>query len=135
LQGARQRSEDKAWQRRDVEGFAMKKSWLKDTSEYERRQMAAANEITTTDADIEDAAEWIARQELLASDEMLMEETVRYEEMALDAMLADMQQGKQQTQLDYLMDEEDDEFDRLLVGLVDPQSTQPASATDVMMDD
>jgi hypothetical protein len=123
LQGSRQRADDRAWQRRDIEGFTLKQSMVDDNLRYR----AAANDMATTDQDIEDAAMFAAtgqshstamRSQLSNStswDEMMAEDAARYEEMGLDARLADMGSSREP---DYVM-EDDDDFDQALLGLVD----------------
>jgi hypothetical protein len=106
-----------------VDQKTLKQSMVDDNLRYR----AAANDMATTDQDIEDAAMFAAtgqshstamRSQLSNStswDEMMAEDAARYEEMGLDARLADMGSSREP---DYVM-EDDDDFDQALLGLVD----------------
>jgi hypothetical protein len=102
--------------------------------------------MAPTDQDIEDAAAFAASaQQPLAEewDEMMADDVARYEEMELNARLADMeaaaaaaqqqqqqqQRQQHQTQLAAMMgDDFDDDFDQVLMGLADaPRQSGGAS--------
>lgn len=85
--------------------------------------------ITATDKDIEDAMSFASESSSPSSsppplpewDEMMVEDVAMYEEMALDARLADMAAGQVPDQ----PLQEDDDFNQALLGLIGEAEPQP----------
>lgn len=113
LQNVRQNREDKAWQRRDIEGQFLKSSWLADRGQLSRD----APEVT--EADIEDAMAFQQNQ-MPEKDDMMIDETDE-----LDAMVESYQQEQQtaaQRQPSPTLT--DDEYDDLFAELAEREESQ-----------
>ncbi|KAF7535264.1 hypothetical protein G7Z17_g13228 [Cylindrodendrum hubeiense] len=81
LQNVRQKSDDKSWQRRDIEGQLLKTSWLADQGQLSRD----APEFS--DADIEDAMAFQQEDyEIPDEDDVMVEDNM--EDQELEAMFA-----------------------------------------------
>ncbi|KAK0384934.1 hypothetical protein NLU13_7413 [Sarocladium strictum] len=90
LQSVRRKAEDKAWQRRDIEGHFLKTSWLAD------RDQLARDAPTLTDADLEDAMAYGNEQLPREMDDELMEYGPPDDD--LEAMLASYEQDASPSQ-------------------------------------
>ncbi|KAF5632329.1 hypothetical protein F25303_9450 [Fusarium sp. NRRL 25303] len=88
LQNVRQSREDKAWQRRDIEGQFLKTNYLAD------RGQLSHDAPDITEADIEDAMTFYQEQPPIPEQDE--DETMMDEEEQLEAMLASYEEQQQQ---------------------------------------
>ncbi|KAH7148780.1 hypothetical protein EDB81DRAFT_883184 [Dactylonectria macrodidyma] len=119
LQNVRQKSEEKSWQRRDIEGQLLKSSWLADQGQLTRD----APEFS--EADIEDAM--LFEQEELdipEEDDMMVDETM--EEDELEAMFASYEeQSTPSSRRPPSTIMSDDDYDDIFAELVSQEQHQP----------
>ncbi|PHH92146.1 hypothetical protein CDD83_8714 [Cordyceps sp. RAO-2017] len=124
LQRVRQKADDKAWQRRDIEGQFLKNSWLANLGRLTHDAPAFS------EADIEDAMAFQQETARHAHEDQVMEDGPPDEE--LEAMIASHEQ--QQPRSPTLIS--DDEFDELFADLMSREETsaqtQPLSSSDRM---
>ncbi|KAH8170669.1 hypothetical protein LIA77_09450 [Sarocladium implicatum] len=127
LQSVRRKAEDKAWQRRDIEGYYLKNSWLADKAQLSR------DAPIISDADIEDAMEFGNEQpQPPADDDDMMEDDVPGDE-DIEAMLASYEQDAHTSQRPRSPSFSDDEYDDIFADLMSreqPQHSQSGSQSD-----
>ncbi|GJN86478.1 hypothetical protein VFPFJ_09369 [Purpureocillium lilacinum] len=118
LQSVRQKSDDRAWQRRDIEGQFLKTSWLDD------RGRLARDAPDFTEADIDDAMAFHEEVEQPHEDDMVMETNPEDEE--LEAMLESYEEQQhapsQRPPSPTLSDEE---YDDIFAELLSQEQSQP----------
>ncbi|KAH7149542.1 hypothetical protein B0J13DRAFT_621390 [Dactylonectria estremocensis] len=120
LQNVRQKSEEKSWQRRDIEGQLLKSSWLADQGQLSRD----APEFS--EADIEDAMSFQQEEpDIIEDDDMMVDDTMEEEE--LEAMLASYEEQSTSSSRrppSTIMSDED--YDDIFAELVSQEQHQPA---------
>ncbi|SPN97494.1 uncharacterized protein DNG_01008 [Cephalotrichum gorgonifer] len=94
LKNVRERATDKAWERRAIEGNAVRR-WHEEQQEF-ARQKGLDTAAILTEADIEDAAA-VADASQPDYDSMMVDDVARQEELELEALLATMNQETQST--------------------------------------
>ncbi|KAJ3514103.1 hypothetical protein NM208_g15095 [Fusarium decemcellulare] len=116
LQNVRQKSEDKAWQRRDIEGQFLKTNYLADKGQLSH------DAPDVTDADIEDAMAFQQEQsQIPEEDEMMMDEDEQFEAML--ASYEDQQTTSSQPPSSTLSDED---YDDIFAELIAQEQSQQA---------
>ncbi|KAL2202723.1 hypothetical protein CC79DRAFT_1372878 [Sarocladium strictum] len=122
LQSVRRKAEDKAWQRRDIEGHFLKTSWLAD------RDQLARDAPTLTDADLEDAMTHDDEQmQPEVEDDTMMDDGPGDDD--LDAMLASYEQDASTLQRLKSPSYSDDEYDDIFEDLMSHEQAHPSQGS------
>ncbi|KAF6821934.1 hypothetical protein CPLU01_12330 [Colletotrichum plurivorum] len=133
LQNVRQRADDKAYQRRDMEGTLLKSDWDRDM-----RQRFYAKQIegdaVYSEADIEDAADFsrdYTREITDDIDDLMIDDIAQQEQAELDALvssygqdLGSPQQQQASAQSDPYNLSDDEDYDALFMDLVSQETNQ-----------
>ncbi|KAH8699792.1 hypothetical protein BGZ61DRAFT_451328 [Ilyonectria robusta] len=118
LQNVRQKSDEKSWQRRDIEGQLLKTSWLANQGQLSRD----APEFS--DADIEDAMAFQQEEfDIPDEDDMMVDDTT--EDQELEAMFAsyeDLPTSSSQRPPSTIMS--DDDYDDIFAELISQEQHQ-----------
>lgn len=133
LQNVKRKAEDKAWQRRDVEGHFLKNSWLADVGQLSR------DAPSFSEADIENAMAYheedIPQAEDTADDDAMIDDVPMDDD--LEAMVASYEQDRpvgssqRPSSISLSDDEYDDIFDELM-GQDHSTASQHLSQSDQM---
>ncbi|KEZ38777.1 Uncharacterized protein SAPIO_CDS10810 [Scedosporium apiospermum] len=96
LRTVRGRADDRAWERRSIEGHALRRWYEEEQQIYRQKENDVAG--MPTEEDLEDAITMVDQQDQLEAmvpedlDDMMVDEIARQEELELEALLASYEQ-------------------------------------------
>ncbi|GAO14691.1 hypothetical protein UVI_02028940 [Ustilaginoidea virens] len=131
LQNVRRKAEDKAWERRDIEGKFLKNSFLADVGRL------AHDAPTLSETDLDDAIRFPEEHQMLPEEEDALNGYLEEEEEEVEAMLASYQEQKNSApEAPCSPALSDEEYDQVFAELIaqeeaESQAQSPVEAMDI----